>query len=148
MRIALSPLHLTLPVGSKPRVAFQTVVALLRQPQSAKRTFGLVPSSRTRRVLMFYPFRPSRRRLLCNKRRSHSSLRSCRLFSELHSIGGSLTFKKAWPAVDQLISSISTLVLIHQGSFFPISLFPRRFGSCALYSLWYNVHCRASSATD
>ncbi|KAF8273450.1 hypothetical protein EI94DRAFT_1233675 [Lactarius quietus] len=65
-----SRLHLTLPVGTKPRIVFQPVVALLRQPQPAKKTFGLAPSSRTRPVLTFYLFRPSRRRLRCSRRRS------------------------------------------------------------------------------
>jgi hypothetical protein len=50
-------------------------------------------------------------------------------------LGILLPSEKAWPAVDQLISSISTLMLTRQGSFIPISLFPRRFGSCALLSV-------------
>jgi hypothetical protein len=65
---------------------------------------------------MFYPFRPSRRRLPCSKRRS-IQVRGLVGCFELHSIEGSPPFEKAWPAVDQLISSISTLMLTRQGCF-------------------------------
>ncbi|KAI0301610.1 hypothetical protein B0F90DRAFT_319900 [Multifurca ochricompacta] len=41
----------------------------------------------------------------------------------------------AWPGVDQLIPSISTLVLTRQGFFFPDIIISSTFGSCAL-SLW------------